>query len=563
MGRKKRNNIEQLVFLPLGGAGEIGMNVYLYGLGVPGDYQWLMVDCGVTFPNDREPGVDLVLPDLRFIVEEQRSLHGIVLTHSHEDHFGAVAEMWPDLRVPVYGTRFTIAMLKEKLSEYPWRDEVPLVEVPVGGRLTAGPFDVELVNMAHSIPEASGLIIRTPVGTVLHTGDWKLDLHPGVGSPTDEAKLRALGDEGLDVLVCDSTNILSEGVTASEAVVAASLTSIIKQARKRVAVTSFASSVARLLAVARAAAAAHRDVVLVGRSMHRIVDIARETGLWPKKVKTLTEEDYGHLPPDSVVALLTGSQGETRAALARIADNQHPLVSLSPGDTVVFSARTIPGNEEAVNRIQNKLADMDVNMITEWPGGPIHSSGHPRQGEIAQLYEWVRPKALIPMHGEPRHLQAHVAFARAQGINAIKGVRNGTVTRLMPGEPEVIDEAPIGRIYRDGRLLVSEDEDAIRERRKLSFVGTVTISLVLTRAGEMAVDPQLSLIGLPETDASGEPLASIAEQAIFNAFDSIPRSRRKDAALVMEAVRKSVRSAINLVWGKKPICTVMVAVVRS
>lgn len=558
---RRKNGDDELVFLPLGGVGEIGMNVYLYGLGPSGAYQWLMVDCGVTFPDDREPGVDVVLPDLRFIEEERGALNAIVLTHAHEDHFGAVAEMWPKLRVPVYGTPFSIAMLKEKLEEYGYRDEVPLHVVPLGGRIEVGPYDIEFVNVAHSIPQASSLIVRTRLGTVLHTGDWKLDPRPGVGDPTDEARLRALGEEGVDVLVCDSTNILSNGVTASETDVAATLARIIRNAPNRVAVTSFASSVARLLGVARAAAAADRHVVLVGRSMHRIVDIARETGLWPEKVKTLTEEDYGHLPSDSVVALLTGSQGEMRAALARIAENQHPLVSLSAGDMVIFSARTIPGNEQSVNRIMNKLAEMGVVMVTEAPDGPIHASGHPRRGEVAQLYEWVRPKSLIPMHGEPRHLQAHVEFARSHGINAVKGVRNGTIARLLPGEPEVIDEAPVGRIYRDGRLLVSEDDDTIRERRKLSFVGTVAVSVVMTKAGEMAADPRYSLVGLPEADADGEPLSLIVEQAIFGAFDSIPRPRRRDAALVEEAIRKSVRAAINATWGKKPICAVMVSVV--
>lgn len=559
IARKEKGS--ELVFLPLGGAGEIGMNVYLYGLGPASRRQWLMVDCGVTFPDDREPGVDVVLPDLRFIEDERANLVGIILTHAHEDHFGAIAEMWPRLRVPVYGTRFAIAMLRTKLDEFPWRAEVPLNVVEQGGRLQIGPFDIEVISMAHSIPEANAIAIRTPLGTVLHSGDWKLDPRPGVGSPTDEAALRRLGDEGVDVLICDSTNILSEGVTASEADVAASLGQIIRQAPARVAVTSFASSVARLLGVARAAASANRHLVLVGRSMHRIVDISRETGLWPEKVKTLGEEDFARLPPDRVVALLTGSQGEMRAALARIAEKQHPLVSLSPGDMVIFSARAIPGNEQAINRILNKLADMRVEMVTEWAGGPIHSSGHPRRGEVAQLYQWLRPKLLIPMHGEPRHLEAHATFARSHGIEAMSGVRNGHIVRLLPGESVIIDEAPVGKIYRDGDLLVSADEDMIRQRRKLSFLGAVAVSVVLNKQGEFACDPKVTLIGLPQADASGEPLGAIAESAVFGAIESIPRPRRKDAAMVTEAVRKSVRSAINAAWGKKPLCTVMVSVV--
>ncbi len=556
-----RTNENELVFLPLGGVGEIGMNVYLYGLGQARRRKWLMVDLGITFPDEREPGVDVVLPDLRFIEAERSNLLGILLTHAHEDHFGAVAEMWPRLGAPVYGTRFTMAMLKEKLDEMPWRNDVPLHEVPLGGRLTIGPFDLELINMAHSIPETSAVAIRTGLGTVLHSADWKLDPDPGLGAPTDERKLRRLGEEGVDVLVCDSTNILSDGQTVSEGDVAVSLTQIIKRARGRVAITSFASSVARLLNIAKAAEAADRHLVLVGRSMHRIVDLARETGLWPERVKTLNEEDYGHLPPETVVALLTGSQGEPRAALARVAENQHPQVTLTRGDLVIFSARPIPGNENAIIRIQNKLADMGVAVMTEWAGGPIHASGHPRQGEVAQLYDWVRPKTLIPMHGEPRHLEAHVNFARSRGVGAVSAVRNGMLVRLLPGEPEIIGEAPVGRIYRDGDILIPGDEDSIRERRKLRIVGSVVVSVTMTQAGELAADPQVSLVGVPRLDADGESFEHIAEKAAVGAFVSIPRARRKSPDLVGEAVRKSVRAAINAAWGKKPICTVMVSVV--
>lgn len=559
MGR--RTDESELIFLPLGGVGEIGMNVYLYGLGPARKRKWLMVDLGVTFPDDREPGVDVVLPDLRFIEKERQDLVGILLTHSHEDHFGAVPELWPRLGAPVYGTRFTMAMLKEKLQETPWRAEVPLHELPLDARTSIGPFDIELINMAHSIPETSAVAIRTSLGTVLHSADWKLDDHPGVGAPTDEAKLRRLGGEGVDVLICDSTNILSEGHTASEKAVAETLSAIIRRARGRVAITSFASSVGRLLNIAKAADVAGRHLVLVGRSMLRIVDLARESGLWPEHLKTLTDEDYGHLPPDKVVALLTGSQGETRAALARIAEDQHPQVTLNRGDMVIFSARTIPGNENAVIRIQNKLADMGVEIVTECADGPIHSSGHPRRGEVEKLYGWVRPKALIPMHGEPRHLETHAAFARAHGIEPVTPVRNGSVVRLLPGAPEIVDDAPVGRIYRDGQLLIPGEDESIRERRKLSFVGSVSVAVTMTRAGELAAEPSAALVGIPPLDAGGESFREIAEKAALGAIESIPRARRKSADLVGEAVRKSVRAAVNAAWGKKPICTVHVSVV--
>jgi len=552
----------EFVFLPLGGVGEIGMNVYLYGIGPARRRQWLMVDLGVTFPDDREPGIEIVLPDLRFIEDERSNLAGILLTHAHEDHYGAVAEMWPRLGAPVYGTRFTLAMLKEKLDETPWRNDVPLNEIPYGGRLNIGPFDVELINMAHSIPDTSAVALRSELGTVLHSADWKLDDHPGAGLTTDADKLRALGEEGVDVLVCDSTNILGTGETASERDVAASLAQIIKSAKRRVAITSFASSVGRLLNIARVADAAGRHLLLVGRSMHRMVDLARETGFWPESLKTVSEEEFSHLPPHKVVALVTGSQGEARAALARIAEEQHPHVKLGHGDLVIFSARAIPGNEAAIIRIQNKLADLGVDIMTEWAGGPIHTSGHPRQGEVEKLYDWVRPKTLIPMHGEPRHLETHVAFARDHGINALSNVRNGSMVRLLPGEAKIIDDAPVGRIYRDGDLLIPDADDCVRERRKSSFVGSVTVSITLSKSGELLSDPKTALIGIPQMGARGESFHEIAEKAAIGAIEGIPRPRRKGADLVGEAVRKAVRSAVSAAWGKKPICSVLVSVVK-
>lgn len=559
---RSRMNEDEFVFLPLGGVGEIGMNVYLYGIGPARRRQWLMVDLGVTFPDYTEPGVDIVLPDLRFIEDERHTLAGILLTHAHEDHFGAVAEMWPRLGSPVYGTRFTMAMLREKLKEVPWRSEVETHEIPHGGRLNIGPFDVELINMAHSIPDTSAVMIRTPLGNVLHSSDWKLDPYPGAGKPTDEAKLRALGDEGVEVLVCDSTNILNEGHTASEKAVADTLGQIIRRATGRVAITSFASSVGRLLNVARAAHDAGRSLVLVGRSMHRSVELARETGLWPDYLKVLAEDDFNSLPRQNVVALLTGSQGEARAALARIAESQHPRVSLARGDMVIFSTRTIPGNEDAVIGIQNKLADLGVEVVTEWESGPIHSSGHPRRGEVRQFYEWVRPKTLIPMHGEPRHLEAHADFALDHGLAAVRPVRNGSIVKLLPGDAEIIDEAPVGRIYRDGNILVPFEDEAVRERRKASFTGIVVVSIVMTRSGETAADPDVSLIGVPQLSADGESFFDIAQTAALGAIESIPRPRRKSVELTAEAVRKSVRAAFNLNWGKKPIVRVLVSVVK-
>ncbi|MDX2265601.1 MAG: ribonuclease J [Hyphomicrobiales bacterium] len=551
----------EMVFLALGGVGEIGMNVYLYGVGDDANRKWLMVDLGVTFPDDREPGVDLVLPDLRFIEEERANLVGILLTHSHEDHFGAMPYLWPRLRVPVYGTRFTLEMLKSKLHDRPWRNEVPLRVVEAGARFSIAPFDLELVNMAHSIPETSGVIFRHGGGVVFHTADWKLDPAPGLGWATDTAKIEALGREGVDVMICDSTNVLSEGHTGSEADVERGLGMIIAGAQGRVAVTTFASNAARLLAVAKAAKAAGRELVLSGRAMHRVVEAARESGLWPAGFEFRTEDEFGYLPNDKVALLCTGSQGEPRAALARIAEDEHPRITLNRGDTVVFSSRTIPGNENAVLRVQNNLADQGVEVITGDDATPVHTSGHPRRGELQKMYGWAKPKTLIPVHGEPRHLEEHVRFARENGLKALGGVRNGHIVRLLPGEPEIVDEAPVGRVYRDGELIAPSEDGPVQERRKLSFAGAVTVALVLRRDGDLAADPDWVTCGVPEEDDDGEPIDEVIEKAIHGALTSIPRARRKDAELVEEAIRRSVRSAIAGVWGKKTVCSVMVSIV--
>lgn len=550
----------ELVFLPLGGIGEIGMNMYLYGLGPADDRTWLMVDCGVTFAGAAEPGIEIITPDTSFI-EAERSLAGIVLTHAHEDHFGALAELWPRLRVPVYGSRFALTMLRGKLAQIGWGHQVELIEVPYEGRVAIGPFDVEFINMAHSIPETNALAIRAGGTLVVHTADWKVDAEPGLGKPTNIARLTQLGDEGVDALICDSTNAVADGMTASEAEVANNLAKLVADAPRRVAFTTFASNVARLIAIAKAARAADRHLVIVGRAMRRIIETAEETGYWPDDLPHLSEDEYGYLPPEKVVALCTGSQGESRAALARIADDEHPNVTLSRGDWVIYSSRTIPGNEDAVHAVYNKLARAGVEVILEHPDGPIHSSGHARRGELRQMYQWTRPRVVVPMHGEDRHVYEHIKLVRAEGFSALEGVRNGVVARLAPEPTQIIDEAPSGRLLRDGTILTRAEDGPLRERRKLSFSGAVAVFLVIDRGGEMAADPHMVMHGIPARDDEGRGFDEIAEGAIFGAFDSIPRPRRKDAKLVAEAVRRSVRGAINQAWGKKPLCTVRVATV--
>ena len=560
MSRKSDGKGAEFVFLPLGGVGEIGMNLYLYGYGRDGARDWLIVDMGITFGGDFEPGIDVILPDISFIVEERHNIAGLLLTHAHEDHFGAVVDLWPQLGgVPVYATPFTAEMLKSKLAEMGLVDGFPLQVMPLGGRRTIGPFEVELVSMSHSIPEPSAVIIRTPLGAALHTGDWKLDENPLTSAPTDEARLKALGAEGLAALICDSTNAVRDGVSPSEADVAVTLDRLIREAPQRVAVTTFASNVARIRSVANAARAAGRELVVVGRAMYRVIEAAQATGYLDPDLPFLEETAFAKLPPRKVVALCTGSQGEARAAMARIALGEHPNVKLDAGDRVIFSSRTIPGNEKAVARVQNGLCDKEIEVITD-QDAPVHVSGHPRRGELERLYGWVRPDIAIPIHGEGRHLEAHAKLAEKLGVKHVVRARNGAMVRLLPGSAKIIDDVPVGRLYRDGMILTHADDGQVRERRKLSFAGSIAVSLVLSDKGALLAEPEVALAGLPSTDMQGIPFATIAQDAVIGTIESIPRPRRKDQALVSEAVRRSVRAAINQAWGKKPMCSVLLTV---
>jgi ribonuclease J len=441
----------------------------------------------------------------------------------------------------------------------PGAPEIPVTIIPVGGRFTAGPFDVELVTMAHSIPEANALILRTPAGTVLHTGDWKIDPTPILNDPTDEKKLRALGEEGCLAVIGDSTNAIRDGRSPSEADVAKTLAQLINDAPGRVAVTTFASNVGRLRAVAEAARAADRDVVVVGRAMERTVQIARELGYFDGVQDFRPQDAYGYLPPNKVVALCTGSQGEPRAALARIAEDQHPEVTLSKGDRVIYSARTIPGNEKAVGRVINGLIEQGIEVITDRTH-LVHVSGHPRRAEVEELLGWVKPRIVVPVHGEALHLSEHAALARRCGIKEVLRCRNGDLVRLSP-DARLIDEVPSGRIYKDGWLLVDAQARTVADRRRMSFAGAVSVALALTAKGEMVDDPSLDLIGIPERDREGALMYEIAYDAVLATFNSLPRGKRRDPDTVAEAIRRGVRAAVNERWGKKPMCHVHVLAV--
>ncbi len=551
----------ELVFAPLGGIGEIGMNLSIYGFGDARRRQWIIVDCGVSFASEEQlPGVDLILPDIAYLIEERKNILGLLLTHGHEDHMGALIDLWPRLKVPLYATPFTAALFEARRASEPGAPQIPVTIVPVGGHLELSPFAIDFINVAHSIPESNALAIHTPAGTVLHTGDWKIDPTPTIGAPTDAARLKALGDQGVLALVGDSTNAVREGRSPSEADVAKTLAELIRTAPRRVAVTTFASHVGRLRAVADAARAAEREVVIVGRAMERVVQVARETGYLDGVQDFRSADAYGYLPPDKVLALCTGSQGEPRAALARIAQDEHPDVTLSKGDRVIFSARPIPGNEKAVARVINGLVEQGIEVITD-RSHLVHVSGHPRRDELRDMIAWVRPQILIPAHGEALHLAEHAALARSAGVPKVLICRNGDLVRLAPDGPEIADEVPSGRLYKDGSLLINADSKTVAARRRLSFAGMVSVALALNDKGQLMADPEVELIGLPEVDAGGVAMHAIARKAVEESFESLPKARRRDPDAVAEAVRRGVRGRIAERWGKKPICHVHVLVV--
>ncbi|MHB2169225.1 ribonuclease J [Alsobacter sp. R-9] len=554
------NGADELVFVPLGGVGEIGMNASLYGFGPKHKRRWLLVDCGVSFAGDDLPGVDLILPDIRFLEERRKDLEAIIITHAHEDHIGALIELWPKLRVPVYATQFAADLLDVRRMQEPGAVKVPITVVDRGTRLDLGPFGVEFVAVAHSIPESTALAIRTPVGTVLHSGDWKIDPNPGVSWTTDGERLAQIGEEGVLALVCDSTNVVRDGVSPSEKDVAATLKDLVASAPGRVAVTTFASNVARIRAVCEAAAAAGREVVAIGRAMDRVIQVAGELGYLDGLPGVRGSEAYGYLPRDKVVALLTGSQGEPRAALARVAEDQHPDVALAPGDRVILSSRTIPGNEKAVGRIVNNLVRQGIEVITDRTH-LVHVSGHPRRGELATMYGWIKPKVALPVHGEALHLHEHAQLARSLGVPSVVEAGDGDMILLGPGRPGVVDQVPFGRVFKDGNLFVPATESTVGERRRLSFAGAVSVAVALDGRGEIIGDPAFEISGLPQVSRDGKPFEDLIEDAIMNVLEGLSRQRRRDTDLVENAIDRAVRAAVNEAWGKKPTCHVHVLVV--
>jgi len=552
-----RSPSTQFVFLPLGGVGEIGMNLAMYGFGPEDKREWIVVDMGVSFAGPEHPGADLILPDIRFLEAEKHNLRGIIITHAHEDHYGALLDLWPRLKAPVYATPFTAGLLEAKRQSEFGAPEIPVTIFKAGETFEVGPFKIETIAVTHSIPEPVSLAITTPLGTVVHTGDWKMDPDPSMGPLIDEARFRAIGDRGVLALICDSTNAMREGESPSERQVGDSLRDLIENARGRVAITTFSSNVGRIRSITEAARDAGRQVLVVGRSMKRTIAVATELGYMEGLPEFLSEDDYGYIPRENVVMILTGSQGEPRAALAKLARDEMRSIALSAGDTVIFSSRPIPGNEKAILEIKNKLIDQGIKLISD-EDALVHVSGHPRRSELKRMYSWVRPRMLVPVHGEAAHLVAQGSLGAMEGIEEIAQVRDGDMLRLAPGKAEIIDKAPIGRIYKDGKLIGDEDEIGMVERRKLAYVGHVAVSVLLDRDFKIMDEPDLVSFGLPEEDRQGDLIEDILLDAAIEAIDSIPRARRKDLEVVRESVRRAVRSATNEAWGKKPVVTVFI-----
>jgi ribonuclease J len=546
-----RLNENELVLLPLGGAGEIGMNFNAYGCGAPDDRKWIVVDCGVMFGRETgTPGVDVILPDIRYLAEQRENVLAIVLTHAHEDHIGAVARLWPQLRCAIYATPFTARLLMDKLEEAGLSSEARVTVVPLEGRIAEGPFEIDFISMTHSIPEPNALAIRTPFGVVVHTGDWKLDPDPLIGATPNADALTALGNEGALALVCDSTNALVPGESGSESRVRQSLVDLVGTLSGRVAVTAFASNVARLESVGGAARKHGRELVLVGRSMQRVVEAAKATGYLKDFPATMEAGEAAVLPPRRVLYLCTGSQGEPRAALARVAAGEHPTVSLGPGDTVIFSSRIIPGNDLAIFALQNGLAALGVEVITERDHF-VHVSGHPARDELAQMYRWIRPKIAVPVHGELRHMTEHARLARSLQVPQAVVLQNGHMLRLAPGRAEIVDETPSGRLHLDGKVLVEEAKGHARARSALGYAGFVAVTLALDRKGRVAADPALVLEGIPD-----EVHATI--RAALD--DALQRhdGKQSDEDALRERTRLAIRRAAMAHWGKKPVTRVEV-----
>ena len=545
---------QELVYCSLGGAGEIGMNLNLFGYGKPGDYKWIIVDIGVTFSDDNIPGIEVILPNPEFIVNQKENLLGIVLTHAHEDHVGAIAHLWPMLECPIYATSFTAAIVKEKFKEQKINIGNHLKVVKLGGNVKLGEFDIDYVTLTHSILEPCGLAITTPEGIVLHTADWKIDDNPLIGEKTDVKKLTELGKKGVLAMVCDSTNIFNLGSSGSESLVRTGLLTVLEKMKNRIVITSFASNVARMETVFKVAEKIGRKVCLVGRSMGRIYQLARQCNYLQDIETPIDVRDSKKIPKNKIIYLCTGSQGEQRAALSRIANGTHPDVHLEKNDNVIFSSRIIPGNEKRLFKIFNDFSKSEIQVLSE-ENSMIHVSGHPAREDLKKMYGWVKPKIAIPVHGEQRHMAEHINFAKEMGVKYPVKINNGEIIRLSPGEPQVVDKVTWGRIYLDGKVLITNDSQILKERRNMAANGYMEIT-ILIKNGQIKNNPIITLKGIPLLEEDTAEIEYDLEDIVMDTCKTFNLNNSKQERNIIDTLKGNCRKLISEKSGKKPLVNI-------
>ena len=544
------NKKEELLFCPLGGSGEIGMNMNLFSYGKPEAQKWIIVDIGVTFADDSIPGIDLIYPDPGFIIDKKKDLLGIVLTHAHEDHIGAIAHIWPKLKCKMYATPFTAALIKEKFKEKKIDIGKNLKIVDLNGNIKLGPFKIEFITLTHSILEPNGLLIETPAGIVLHTGDWKVDPNPLIGNKIDQTKLKEIGNKGVLAMICDSTNVFSHGRAGSEADVRTNLLKLMSNLKKRIIVTSFASNVARMETIFYCAEKTKRQISLVGRSMHRIYKAAKQCGYLKNVISPIDAREAKKISREKIVYLCTGSQGEPMGAMMRIINYTHPDVFIEKEDTVIFSSKIIPGNEKKLYKLHNQLVKNQIDVISEETDF-VHVSGYPNREDLIDMYGWVKPKSVIPVHGEHRHMAEHISFAKEMQVPYPVQVENGDIVRLFPGQkPEVFDKAPVGRLYVDGIISVNEDSQSIRERKNLANNGYLEVTILINGKGKLFKKPLVSFKGLPIEEA--QDFFYDLEDEIENISRTFSLNNKKQESNLIEALKISCRKIVKEKTGKKP-----------
>ena len=542
---------DQLIFCPLGGSGEIGMNMNLFAYGRPDNQKWLIVDIGVTFADDTLPGINLIYPDPGFIIDKKDDLLGIILTHAHEDHIGAIVHIWPQLKCNIYATPFTSVLIKEKFKEKKIEIGNNLKIVDLNGTVKLGPFKIEFITLTHSILEPNGLSIETPVGTILHTGDWKCDPNPLIGNTINEKKLKQIGAQGVLAMICDSTNIFNPGRAGSELDVRQSLLKIMQNKNKRIIVTSFASNVARMETIFYCAKKIERQISLVGRSMHRIYKAARQCGYLKNVIDPIDSREAKKISREKIVYLCTGSQGEPMGAMMRIAHYVHPDIFIEKDDTVIFSSKIIPGNEKKLYSLHNQLVKNGIEVISE-ENEFVHVSGHPNQEDLKDMYNWVKPKAIIPVHGEHRHMMEHINFAKEMQVPYPVQIENGDIVQIYPGnEPHVVDKAPVGRMYIDGNISISEDSQSLKERKNLANNGYLEVIIIINNKGKVIKKPIFSFKGLPIENQN--------DDFIFDLEDEVKKTSRtfslnnpKQENILIEELKKNCRKLVKEKTGKKP-----------